>query len=110
LSTTKYNLWFAFAGESQMNRKYLFLVEKAEDDDQAHILRLFHAAADAETLHARNHMTIMQGTKSTRKTLLTTIGIENQAFTNMYPAFIRQAEIEGDKKAAYSYDMANRVE
>ena len=63
MSNTKDNLEFAFAGESQANRKYLFFAEKADEEGQKHIARLFRAAADAETVHARNHLKVMQGIK-----------------------------------------------
>jgi rubrerythrin len=110
LSKTKDNLEFAFAGESQANRKYLFFAEKAEEEGQKRIARLFRAAADAETVHARNHLKVLQGIQSTKENLLTAIGGENHEFTEMYPAFIRQAETEGEKKAADSFNLANKVE
>lgn len=110
MSKTKDNLEFAFAGESQANRKYLFFAEKAEEEGQKRIARLFRAAADAETAHARNHLKVMQGIKSTRENLLTGIDGENHEFTEMYPDFIKQAETEGEKKAVDSFDLANKVE
>ena len=110
MSATKENLEFAFAGESQANRKYLFFAEKAEEEGHKHIACLFRAAADAETAHALNHLRVMQGIKSTKENLLTAIDGENHEFTEMYPAFIKQAEAEGEKKAADSFDLANKVE
>jgi len=110
MSTTKENLEFAFAGESQANRKYLFFAEKAEQEGHKRIARLFRAAADAETVHARNHLKVMQGIKSTRENLEAAIGGENHEFTEMYPQFIKKANTEGEKKAADSFDLANKVE
>ena len=110
MGNTKDDLEFAFAGESQANRKYLFFAEKAEEEGQKRIARLFRAAADAETVHARNHLKVMQGIKSTSENLHIAIGGENHEFTEMYPAFIKQAETEGEKKAANSFDLANKVE
>ena len=110
MSNTKENLEFAFSGESQANRKYLFFADKAEEEGQKRIARLFRAAADAETVHARNHLKVMGGIKSTKENLLTAIGGENHEFTEMYPAFIKQAEKEGEKKAADNFNMANKVE
>ena len=110
MSTTKDNLEFAFAGESQANRKYLFFAEKAEEEGHKRIARLFRAAADAETVHARNHLRVMQGVKSTKENLPIAIGGEHHEFTEMYPAFIKQAETEGETKAADSFDLANKVE
>src|SRR4030067_184628 len=50
------NLKEAFAGESQANRKYLAFAEKAEKDGYPQVARLFRAAAEAETVHAMNHL------------------------------------------------------
>ena len=110
MSMTKENLEFAFAGESQANRKYLFFAEKAEQEGHKRIARLFRAAADAETVHARNHLKVMQGIKSTRENLQTAISGENHEFTEMYPQFIKKANVEGEKKATDSFDLANKVE
>jgi rubrerythrin len=110
LSKTMVNLESAFAGESQANRKYLFFAQKAEEEGQKRIARLFRAAADAETAHARNHLKVMQGIKSTRENLRTAIDGENHEFTEMYSAFIKQAKADDEKKAADSFDMANKVE
>ena len=110
MGKTTDNLEFAFAGESQANRKYLFFAEKAEQEGYKRIAKLFRAAADAETAHARNHLKVMQGIKSTRENLLAAKDGENHEFTEMYPAFIKQAETEGNSKAKDSFDMANKVE
>jgi len=110
VSKTSENLQTAFAGESQASRKYLYFAEKAEEEGHKQIAKLFRAASDAETVHARNHLKVMQGIKSTRDNLKDAIGGENYEFTEMYPAFIKQAEAEGDKKAKGSFDLANKVE
>ena len=110
MSNAKENLEFAFDGESQANRKYLFFAEKAETEGQKRVARLFSAAAEAETVHARNHLKVMQGIKSTRENLQTAIGGENHEFTEMYPQFIKTANNESEKKAADSFDLANKVE
>jgi rubrerythrin len=110
MSKTTENLQAAFAGESQASRKYLYFAEKAEEEGHKQIARLFRATSDAETVHARNHLRVMQGVKSTKDNLKDAIGGENYEFTEMYPAFIKQADAEGDKKAKGSFDLANKVE
>lgn len=110
MSNTSENLQSAFAGESQANRKYLFFAEKAEGEGLKQVAKLFRAAADAETVHAKNHLTVMQGIKSTRENLSAARSGENHEFTEMYPAFIKQAEVEGETEAQGSFDMANKVE
>ncbi len=110
MSKTAENLQAAFAGESQASRKYLYFAEKAEEEGYKQIARLFRAASDAETVHARNHLKVMQGIKSTSDNLKDAIGGENYEFTKMYPEFIEQADAEGDNKAKRSFNLANTVE
>jgi rubrerythrin len=110
MGTTSENLQAAFAGESQANRKYLFFAEKAVEEGYKQIARLFRAAADAETVHARNHFKVMQGIGSTRENLMAAKDGENYEFAEMYPAFIKQAETEGADKARDSFYLANKVE
>jgi rubrerythrin len=110
MGSTKENLESAFAGESQANRKYTFFAEKAEEEGYKRIARLFRAAADAETVHARNHLNVLQEIKSTSENLQAAISGENYEFTDMYPTFIQQAEKEGNNKAINSFKLANQVE
>ena len=110
MSTTDENLQFAFSGESQANRRYLFYADKAEQEGYKQIARLFRAAADAEAVHARSHSNVMQTVKTTKDNLLAAINGENHEFTEMYPEFIKQAESEGTQKAKGSFAMANQVE
>ncbi|MCX8126546.1 MAG: rubrerythrin family protein, partial [Dehalococcoidia bacterium] len=104
------NLKAAFAGESQANRKYLFFADKAEEEGLKQVARLFRAAAEAETVHARAHFRVLEGVKSTKENLKAAIEGEGYEFTKMYPEFIKQAEAEGNQVAKRSFDFANRVE
>ncbi len=110
MGNTKDNLQAAFAGESQANRKYLFFADAAEEVGEKQVGRLFRAAAEAETVHARNHLNVLGGIKSTKENLVAAIGGESYEFTEMYPEFIKKAKAEGDAKAERSFDLANKVE
>ncbi|MBN2463387.1 MAG: rubrerythrin family protein [Dehalococcoidia bacterium] len=110
MSQTDDNLQDAFSGESQASRKYLYFAEKAGEEGHKQIARLFRAASEAETVHARNHLRVMGEIKSTRDNLKAAIGGENYEFTKMYPEFIKQADAEGNNKAKGSFDLANKVE
>jgi rubrerythrin len=110
MSKSEENVQAAFAGESQANRKYLFFADKADKEGHKQIARLFRAAADAETMHARNHLNVLKGVKSTKENLQAAVGGENYEFTQMYPEFIKQAEADGDNGAKDSFDLANQVE
>ncbi len=110
MASTNENLKSAFAGESQANRSYLFFAEKADDGGQKQIARLFRAAAEAETVHARNHLKVLGEIKSDKENLKAAVGGENYEFTQMYPGFIAQAKADGNKEAERSFDLANKVE
>ena len=107
---TRKNLESAFAGESQANLKYLIFSEKAEKEGEKRIAHLFRAVANAEKVHARNHLKVMQGVNTTSENLLASIAGEHHEFTNMYPSYINQAENEDEGKAARSFKLANKVE
>ena len=110
MSSTEENLQSAFAGESQANRRYLFFADKAEKEGYPQAARLFRAAAEAETIHARNHFAAMDGVGSTRDNLMAGAIGEHYEFTRMYPPFIEQAEIENNERAQRSFEYANEVE
>jgi rubrerythrin len=110
MSDTKSNLEAAFAGESQANRKYLFFAEKAEEGGNRQISRLFRAAAEAETVHARSHLKVLGEIKSDKENLQAAVGGENYEFTSMYPGFIDIANRENNRAAVCSFDHANKVE
>jgi rubrerythrin len=110
MSKTDKNLQEAFAGESQANRKYLAFAKKADTEGYKQVAKLFRAAADAETVHALNHLREMDGIKSTKENLTEAIGGETHEFQSMYPKMIADAETEGVKGALRSFNFANEVE
>ena len=110
MADTKKNLQEAFAGESQANRKYLFFSEKADEAGNKQIARLFRAAAESETVHARNHLKVLGEIKTDKENLGAAVGGEHYEFTTMYPGFIDVANTEKNQAATKSFDLANKVE
>jgi rubrerythrin len=104
------DLWAAFAGESQANRKYLAFAKKADEEGYRQVAKLFRAAAHAEAVHAMNHLKALGEVRSTAENLETAAGGENYEAVSMYPGFVRDAEEEGDKKALRSFQWALEVE
>lgn len=104
------DLMAAFAGESQANRKYLAFAKKADDEGYTQVARLFRAAAHAETVHALTHFRTAGEVKSTEENLKEAVAGEHYENSEMYPAFIKDAEEEGDAKALRSFTWANEVE
>ncbi len=110
MTKTEENLKAAFAGESQANRMYLAFAKKAEAEGLTQVAKLFKAAAEAETVHALNHLNVMGQVKSTAENLGTAVSGETYEFKSMYPQFIEDAKKDGNKKALQSFDYANKVE
>jgi rubrerythrin len=110
VSQTEKNLKEAFAGESQANRKYTAFARKAEVDKFPMVARLFRAAAEAEAVHAVNHLEVLKGIGSTLDNLKAASEGEAAEFRRMYPEFIKQAAAEGHKDARRSFVYANAVE
>lgn len=108
--STNDNLKEAFAGESQANRKYLAFAKKADEEGFHQVARLFRAAAEAETVHAHNHLTVLKGIQSTEENLKKAIEGEVEEFKEMYPAFITEAQEEKNDAAVWTFDVANKVE
>jgi rubrerythrin len=110
MAKTEKDLEEAFAGESQANRKYLAFAKKADQEGFKQVAKLFRAAAEAETVHAQNHLRELHGINSTRENLLEAINGESYEFQQMYPRMIEDAKEEGKKGAEKSFSYANEVE
>ena len=108
--STNDNLKHAFAGESQANRKYLAFAKKAQDEGFPQVAKLFRAAADAETVHAHAHLRVLGGIKSTQENLLEAVEGEGHEFEKMYPPFVAEAQKQGNKPAAVTFQNALAVE
>jgi len=110
MASTEENLKSAFAGESQANRKYLAFAKKADKEGFSQTARLFRAAAEAETVHALNHLNALKAVKSTEDNLHDAIKGETHEFMEMYPGMIKTAEKEKKQDAFISFFRANKVE
>ena len=100
----------AFAGESQANRKYLAFAEKADREGYPQVARLFRAAAEAETIHALNHLRALKAIQNTSENLKEAMAGEVAEFEQMYPRMIAAAQAEGHKEAERTFTFANEVE
>jgi rubrerythrin len=110
MTKTEKNLWEAFAGESQANRKYLAFAEKADREGFPRTAKLFRAAAAAETVHAHAHLRALKAVHDTAQNLKDAVEGETHEFKAMYPDMIESAKAEGNKVAERSFNFANEVE
>src|SRR5437762_5669331 len=59
-SKTHENLKYAFAGESQANRRYLYFAAKADVEGHNDVSALFRSTAEGETGHAHGHLEYLE--------------------------------------------------
>ncbi len=120
---TETNLKSAYGGESQANMRYTLFAQKAEQEGYPNVARLFTAIAFAEQVHASNHyrnikskggsVTVSMavfGSRTTSENL--EAGIEGETFEirEMYPAYKKIAEFQGEKGAEISFTWALQAE
>ena len=110
MSQTEQDLWEAFAGESQANRKYLAFAQKADREGYPQVAKLFRAAAEAETVHAHAHLRTLKAVRGTAENLKEAVAGETHEFKAMYPDMIEHAKAEGNAAAERSFSYANEVE
>jgi len=103
-SKTEENLKYAFAGESQANRRYLYFAQKADVEGFNDVASVFRSTAEGETGHAHGHLEYLEecGDPATGlpmgKTdlnLKAAIAGETHEYTDMYPGMARTAREEG---------------
>ncbi len=107
---TNDNLKTAFEGECKAYMKYIAFARAAENKGRGRIAKLFRAIAEAEKIHALNHFVVMGGSSSVEQNISSAIDSETYEFTQMYPAFIQQAEQDSNSRAAASFRGASAVE
>ncbi len=110
MSKSLEDLKAAFAGESQANRRYLAYAKKAQDEGIPALAKMFRAIAEAETVHAHNHLRAMGEILASEENVRVAEGGEHYEVNTMYPDFIKDAEAEQDKRALNSFRYAWEAE
>ena len=116
---THANLKEAFAGESQANRRYLYVARRADIEGYPDIGGLFRDTSEAETGHAFGHLDFLkeagdpctnQPIGDTEKNLKSAVEGETYEYTEMYPGFAKTARAEGFEEVAEWFETLARAE
>ena len=99
MSVTLKNLESALAGESMAHIKYRYFARIAMEEGYEEVAKHFWHTADQELLHAWGHLELLIGKPSTKECLQKAIDGETYEYTEMYPKFEEQAELEGKEDA-----------
>ncbi len=103
------NLKSGFVAESQAHQRNLAFAMKAEQEGYTQVGRLFRAIAEAEGIHAFNHLRLLGGVSDTQENLEAAFERENLA-SGAYPAFLREANEEGNTSVARVFTYSRDVE
>ena len=119
-SRTHTNLKAAFAGESQANRRYLYMSQIAEKEGLPEVAALFKHSAEGETGHALKHLMFLAALAGdpatgmplgdTKTNLQSAVAGETYEYTDMYPDFARTAREEGFHDIAAWFETLAKVE
>ena len=113
------NLKAGIKGETTASAKYAAFAKKAKEEGFEPIAQLFKAASKSESIHAANHLKVLEKlgekmdtiipefeVKTTKENLQAAITGESYEFTTMYPDFIKAAKEENVKDAVTSFTWA----
>lgn len=113
------NLHAAFIGESTASAKYASFAKVAMEAGHNAVSVLFLAASKSESIHAANHLKVMEGLGhkadavnpeytpgDVMANLKAALEGETYEVTTMYPEFIAAAKTEKVKKAVKSFNWA----
>ncbi len=110
MTKTEENLKAAFAGESQARNKYTYYAKVARKQGYHYIAKIFEETAINEVQHAKDEFKLLKGIGDTEANLKDAMEGENYENTEMYPNFVKDAEEEGNEKAAKLFRAIAEVE
>ena len=103
------NIKAGFIAESQAHLRNVAFAMKAEQESYPQIAHLFRAVAEAEAVHAFNHLRLLDGVSGTQENLESAFERETLA-SNIYPHFISEANEEGNASVAKIFSYSRDVE
>jgi len=118
-SKTHENLKYAFAGESQANRRYLYFAKVADVEGLPEVASNFRETAEGETGHAHGHLDFLKPVGDpatglpigdTALNLKAAIAGETHEYTDMYPGFAKTARDEGFAEVADWFETLAKAE
>ena len=113
------NLKDAFAGESQANRRYLYVAKIADVEGYPEIASNFRETAEGETGHAHGHLDYLRKVGDpatglpigdTTDNLKASVAGETHEYTDMYPGMAKTARDEGFPEVADWFETLAKAE
>ena len=113
------NLKYAFAGESQANRRYLYFAKQADIEGYPEVAGLFRDTAEGETGHAHGHLDYLKQVadpatdmpfSDVSEMLQSAVAGETHEYTDMYPGMAKTARDEGFAEIADWFETLAKAE
>lgn len=118
-SKTHENLKYAFSGESQANRRYLYFAKVADVEGYPEVASNFRETAEGETGHAHGHLDYLKKVGDpatdlpigdTEQNLKAAVAGETHEYTDMYPGMAKTARQEGFNEIADWFETLAKAE
>jgi rubrerythrin len=116
---THENLKYAFAGESQANRRYIYFAKVADVEGYPEVAMNFRETAEGETGHAHGHLDFLKSVGDpatglpigdTAANLQAAIAGETHEYTDMYPGMAKTAREEGFAEVSDWFETLAKAE
>jgi rubrerythrin len=108
---TERNLALALAAESQASARDTTFAQKADQEANPSLARLFRALAESESVQARRYLLLLRGKiGGSRENLESALNRNQRAYEEEYPRMIREAEEAGLKTAVMVFSQSREVE
>lgn len=103
---TRQNIESAFAGESMAYMKYMYFAKVCRAKGDEETAKVFEETANQEIHHAFGHLDLLLPADTLSPALCLEKAIEGETYeyTEMYPGFRKQAEVERDEAAIKEID------
>ena len=115
-SQTEQHLKGAFAGDSQANRRYLYVAAKADVEGYNDVATVFRSTAEGETGHAHGHLEQTGDPATgypigaTSQNLQVAIAGESHEYTDMHPGMLKTAREVGFDEIADWFETLAKAE
>ncbi|MCW3982101.1 MAG: rubrerythrin family protein [Candidatus Bathyarchaeota archaeon] len=105
------NVHRAFVGEAKAHQRLVMFSAKADEEGLPPIAHLFRAVAASESIHARRHFALLEGSvKDTQSNLEQAFQSESGVARVEYSKMIQEAEEDEQGDAAVLFSQARDVE
>ena len=107
---TRDALYQAYTGEAKAALRLKVYAEKADEEGYRQMGKLFRVIAFSEEIHGARALRVLKKIGGTEENLAASFEVESNVAEVAYDAFIKQAEVEGNRAAVLHFSQSKDVE